>query len=125
MGALLELDEVLFATLPGVPAEMQKMFEETLEPIIKERSEGVIVSLMLKFAGISEEELGEEIQDLLAAPDPTVAPSVGPGEIGRGEVHVRVTTRASTREESKERVEPVAEVIFSRLSGYYLDRNEG
>ncbi len=125
MGALLELEEVLFATLPGVPAEMQRMFEETLEPLIKKRSEGVILSLILKFAGISEEELGEEIQDLLAAPDPTVAPLVGPGEIGRGEVHVRVTTRASTRKEAKERVEPVAEEILSRLSGYYLDRKQG
>jgi nicotinamide-nucleotide amidase len=38
MGALLELDSVLFATLPGVPAEMQRMFEETLEPLIGKRS---------------------------------------------------------------------------------------
>src|SRR5215203_2793583 len=125
IGALLETDHALLATLPGVPAEMQRMFEETLEPLIKKRSEGVIVSLMLTFAGISEEELGEEIQDLLAAPDPTVAPLVGPGEIGRGEVHVRITTRASTREEAKQRVEPVAEEIISRLSDYYLDRKQG
>jgi nicotinamide-nucleotide amidase len=125
IGALLETNDALFATLPGVPAEMQRMFEETLEPLIKERSEGVIVSLMLKFAGISEEELGEVIQDLLAVPDPTVAPLVGPGEIGRGEVHVRVTTRASTREEATERVEPVAEEIRCRLSDYYLDRKQG
>jgi nicotinamide-nucleotide amidase len=124
MGALLETNDALFATLPGVPAEMQRMFEETLEPIIKERSEGVIVSLMLKFAGISEEELGEELHDLLTAPDPTVAPLVGSGEIGRGEVHVRVTTRASTREEAKERVELVTEEILSRLSDHYLDRKQ-
>jgi nicotinamide-nucleotide amidase len=123
IGALLETEHALFATLPGVPAEMQRMFDETLEPLIKKRSEGAIVSLILKFAGISEEELGEEIQDLLAASDPTVAPLVGPGEIGRGEVHVRVTTRASTREEAKQRVEPVAEEILSRLSDYYLDRS--
>jgi nicotinamide-nucleotide amidase len=120
MGALLETYEALFATLPGVPAEMQRMFEETLEPIIKERSEGVIVSLMLKFAGISEEDLGEELRDLLAAPDPVVAPLVGPGEIGRGEVHVRVTTRALTHKEAKEKIEPATEEILSRLCDYYL-----
>ena len=125
IGALLGTNDALFATLPGVPAEMQRMFEETLEPLIRKRSEGVIVSLMLKFAGISEEELGEEIRDLLATPDLTVAPLVGPGEIGRGEVHVRVTTKASTREEAMERVEPVAEEILSRLSEYYLDRKQG
>src|ERR671927_947276 len=61
MGALLEADGTLFATLPGVPSEMKRMFEETLEPMVRERSEGVIVSMVLEFAGISEEELGEEI----------------------------------------------------------------
>ena len=101
------------------------MFEETLEPLIEERSEGVIVSLILKFAGISEEELGEKIQDILATQDPTVAPLVGPGEIGRGEVRVRVTTRALTRQEAKERLEPVTEEILSRLSDYCLDRKQG
>src|SRR5215212_5383595 len=120
MGALLETYEALFATLPGVPAEMQRMFEETLEPIIKERSEGVIVSLMLKFAGISEEDLGEELRDLLAAPDPVVAPLVGPGEIGREEVHLRITTRASTQEEANKKIKPVAEEVLSRLGEYYL-----
>jgi nicotinamide-nucleotide amidase len=125
MGAFLELEEVLFATLPGVPAEMHRMFEETLEPIIRERGEGVIVSLMLKFAGISEEELGEEIQDLLAAPDPTVAPLVGPGEVGQGEVHLRLTTWASTQEEANRKTEPVAEEIISRLSDYYLGQRQG
>src|ERR671933_2655649 len=44
MGALLEHGGTLFVTLPGVPAEMERMFEETLEPLIKERSEGAIVS---------------------------------------------------------------------------------
>jgi nicotinamide-nucleotide amidase len=52
MGALLELEGTLFATLPGVPSEMRRMFEETLEPLIGKRSEGVIVSRLLRFAGI-------------------------------------------------------------------------
>jgi nicotinamide-nucleotide amidase len=125
MGALLELDNVLFATLPGVPAEMQRMFKETIEPLIRKRSEGVIVSLLLRFAGISEEELGEKLQDLLEASDPTVAPLVGPGEVGRGEVHLRLTTRASTRKEANKKIEPVAEEILRRLSAYYLGRRRG
>jgi nicotinamide-nucleotide amidase len=120
MGALLELEGVLFATLPGVPAEMRRMFEETLEPIIRKRSEGVIVSVVLEFAGISEEELGEEIRDLLGSSDPALAPLVGPGEVGRGEVHIRLTTRASTWEVANEKIEPVAEELVRRLGEYYL-----
>ena len=120
MGALLELDGVLFATLPGVPAEMQMMFKETLEPLVSERSEGMIVSVVLKFAGISEEELGEEISDLLSSSDPTLAPLVGPGEVGRGEVHIRLTTEAPTREVANEKIDPLAEELPRRLSQYYL-----
>jgi nicotinamide-nucleotide amidase len=120
MGAFLELDGVLFATLPGVPAEMRSMFEETLEPMIRKRSEGVIVSVVLEFAGISEEELGEEIRDLLGSSDPALALLVGPGEVGRGEVHIRLTTRASTQEGADKKIEPVAEELLCRLGDYYL-----
>jgi nicotinamide-nucleotide amidase len=87
MGTLLEIDDTLFAAFPGVPVEMKRMFEKTLEPLIRERSEGVIVSLTLRFAGISEEEMSEKVWDLLDVSDPTIAPLVGPGEVGRGEVH--------------------------------------
>jgi nicotinamide-nucleotide amidase len=120
LGALLELDGVLFATLPGVPAEMRRMFEETLEPIIRKRSEGVIVSVVLEFAGISEEELGEEIGDLLGSSDPSLAPLVGPGEVGRGEVHIRLTTKASTVERANRKIGPVAEELVRRLGDYHL-----
>src|SRR5215217_4108127 len=75
-------ERALFATFPGVPTEMERMFEETLEPLIRRRSEGIIVSQTLRFAGISEEELADEVRDLLGVPDPTVAPLVGPGEVG-------------------------------------------
>jgi nicotinamide-nucleotide amidase len=120
MGALLELDGVLFATLPGVPAEMQRMFEETLEPMIRKRSEGMIVSVVLEFVGISEEELGEEIGDLLGSPDPALALLVGPGEVGRGEVHVRLTTKAPTREVANKKIRSVAEELVRRLGEHYL-----
>ena len=120
MGALLEADGTLFATFPGVPTEMKRMFEETLEPLIRRRSEGMIVSQTLWFAAISEEELADEIRDLLRIPDPTVAPLVDPGEVGVGEVDLRLTTRATTREEAEKKMQPVVQEIISRLSGYYL-----
>jgi nicotinamide-nucleotide amidase len=88
--------------------------------MIRERSEGAIVSVVLEFAGISEEELGEEISDLLGSSDPTLASLVGPGEVGRGEVHIRLTTKAPTREEANKKIGPVAEELLRRLGGYYL-----
>src|SRR3954453_16123674 len=74
MGALVEWEGTLFATLPGVPVEMKSMFGETLEPLIRARSDGSIVSKTLHFAGIGESALAERVQDFPAAGDPTRAP---------------------------------------------------
>ena len=120
MGVLLELEGTLFATLPGVPSEMKRMFVETLEPLIGKRSEGVIVSRLLRFAGISEEEMSEKVRDLLDSPDPAVASLVGPGEVGQGEVQLRITTRAPTCPEAEDKIGPVAEEILARLGSYSL-----
>lgn len=119
MGALLELNSALVATLPGVPVEMKRMFEETLEPFIRLRTDGVIVSRTLWFTGIGESALAEKVQDLLDASDPTVAPLAG-----QGKVRLRVTSRAATHEEAEKRIEPVAEAILNRLKEYYFGEED-
>src|SRR5919199_322763 len=119
MGALLEHEGTLFATLPGVPAEMERMFEETLEPLIKERSEGAIVSRTLHFIGLGESALAEKVQDLLDASDPTVAPLAG-----QGKVRLRITARAASPEEAQEKIEPVAEEILARLGDYHFGEDD-
>jgi nicotinamide-nucleotide amidase len=119
MGAMLELDGALVATFPGVPGEMKGMFEETLEPLIRERSEGSIVSRTLWFTGIGESALAEKVQDLLDASDPTVAPLAG-----QGKVRLRVTARAATPEEAEEKIAPVVDEILSRLGDYYFGEGD-
>src|ERR671912_1814903 len=119
MGALLEAEGTLFATLPGVPSEMRGMFEETLQPLIRNRSDGSIISRTLWFAGIGESALAEKVQDFLDAMDPTVAPLAG-----QGKVRLRITTRAATQEEAEERIAPVEEEILSRLGEYYFGEDD-
>lgn len=118
-GALLEVDGALFATLPGVPAEMKAMFAETLEPLIRARSDGSIVSRTLWFSGIGESALAEQVQDFLDAADPTVAPLAG-----QGKVRLRITTRAATPEEAEKKIAPVADEILRRLGDYYFGADE-
>ena len=119
MGALLELDGALVATFPGVPGEMKRMFEDTLEPLIRERSDGSIVSRTLWFTGIGESALAEKVQDLLDASNPTVAPLAG-----QGKVRLRVTARAATPEEAEKKIGPVADEILSRLKDYYFGEDD-
>jgi nicotinamide-nucleotide amidase len=119
MGVMLELDGALVATFPGVPGEMRRMFEDTLESHIRERSEGAIVSRTLWFTGIGESALAEQVQDLLDASDPTVAPLAG-----QGKVRLRVTSRADTPEEAAKKIAPVADKILSRLGDYYFGEDD-
>src|SRR3712207_1485298 len=94
---------------------MKGMFEETLEPLIRDRSDGSIISRTLWFAGIGESALAEKVQDLLDASDPTVAPLAG-----QGKVRLRITARAATPEEAEKKIEPFAEEILSRLGDYHF-----
>lgn len=119
MGALLEDGGTLFATFPGVPVEMKGMFEEALEPVVRERSEGVIASRTLWFIGIGESDLAERVQDFLDAPDPTVAPLAG-----QGKVRLRITARGETADEAREKIEPVAAEILSRVGEYYFGEDD-
>ena len=114
MGALVEWEGTLFATLPGVPTEMKTMFGETLEPLIRARSEGSIVSKTLHFAGIGESALAEKVQEFLDATDPTVAPLAG-----QGRVRLRITTRAATEREAQEKIAPVEKEVIARLGEYF------
>jgi nicotinamide-nucleotide amidase len=98
---------------------MRRMFEETLEPLIRDRTEGSIISRALWFAGIGESALAEKVQDLLDASDPTVAPLAG-----QGKVRLRITTRAATQEEAEERIAPVEREILSRLGDYYFGEDD-
>jgi len=98
---------------------MKRMFEETLEPLIRERSDGSIVSKTLHFAGIGESALAEKVQDFLDASDPTVAPLAG-----QGRVRLRITTRAATEEEALGKIRPVQEEILDRLGEYFFGEDE-
>src|ERR671912_414837 len=119
MGALLEAEGTLFATLPGVPPEMKSMFEATLEPLIRARSEGLIVSKTLHFAGIGESAVAEKVQEFLDATDPTVAPLAG-----QGRVRLRITTRAATEKEAQEKKKPVEREVIARPSDYYFGEGD-
>ena len=119
MGSLLDDDGTLFATLPGVPSEMKRMFEDTLEPLIRARSDGSIVSKTLWFAGIGESALAEQVQDFLDATDPTVAPLAG-----QGKVRLRITTRAATQREAENKIAPVEREILARLGDYYFGEDD-
>jgi len=78
-------------TFPGVPSEMHAMWEATAEPWLRAAglARGVFASRLLRFWGVAESSLAEQVADLLELENPTVAPYAGAGE-----VKLRLTARA-------------------------------
>ena len=78
-------------TFPGVPSEMQAMWHQSAVPWLRQAGlpVGMFTSRMLRFWGVAESALAEQVADLLALENPTVAPYAGAGE-----VKLRLTARA-------------------------------
>ena len=62
-------------TFPGVPSEMKAMWQQSAAPWLRQSglAAGVFESRMLRFWGVSESALAEEMADLLEQANPTVA----------------------------------------------------
>ncbi|MGG6292988.1 competence/damage-inducible protein A [Leptolyngbya sp. AN02str] len=99
---------LLLYTFPGVPREMKSMWQETAVPDLRQRGFGqeLIHSQMLRFWGVSESALAEQVAPFLDLQNPTVAPYAG-----QGEVRLRVAAKAPTKEEAIALIHPVAEQL--------------
>jgi nicotinamide-nucleotide amidase len=97
-------------TFPGVPMEMRAMWRATAVPWLREArlAEGVFLSRRLHVWGIGESLLAEQVADLLALANPTVAPYAGGGQ-----VTLRVTARAADASAAEALLEPVERDIRS------------
>ncbi|NJR64205.1 MAG: competence/damage-inducible protein A [Leptolyngbyaceae cyanobacterium CRU_2_3] len=95
-------------TFPGVPSEMQAMWQQTAVPYIHNQgwSQGVIHSRTLRFWGIGESTLADKAAAQIQLTNPTVAPYAG-----RGEVRLRVSTKAATATEALQIIAPVEQQL--------------
>ncbi len=91
-------------TFPGVPSEMKQMWSQTAVPWLRQHGgvADIFVSRLLRFTGIAESTLAEEVADLLEQGNPTVAPYAG-----LGEVKLRITARGATVEQARQLLDPV------------------
>ena len=80
-------------TFPGVPSELELMWQVTAVALLRDSTLAAVVfaSRMLRFWGVAESSLAEQVADLLAGENPTVAPYAGAGQ-----VKLRITARAAT-----------------------------
>lgn len=95
-------------TFPGVPSEMQRMWQETAVPYLKSQGWGkeIIYSRTLKFWGIGESALAEKVEHFLNSPNPTVAPYAS-----LGEVKLRISALAESQAEAQQLISPMEQKL--------------
>ena len=98
-------------TFPGVPSELHAMWQGTAVPWLRQAglAEGVFASRLLRFWGVGESNLAEQMDDLLAQTNPTVAPYAGAGE-----VKLRLTARAADQAAAEALLAPLEAEIRRR-----------
>ncbi|MBC7543442.1 MAG: competence/damage-inducible protein A [Candidatus Sericytochromatia bacterium] len=117
-GIWLERAGHIIVTMPGVPREMEAMWQQCIEPKLHARADSAIVSHLLKFVGIPEQDAAGALKHLLDQANPSVAPYVG-----NGEVYLRVTAKAPDTATAEALMVPVIDEILATIGKHYFGRD--
>ena len=108
--------------LPGPPREFVPMVDERVVPYLSKRlgqNSEIITSRELRLAGIGESTVEDKVKELLCGNNPTVAPLAHTGE-----VHLRITAKASSLEEARQMIDVVDAKLVSILEDRVFGRDD-
>ena len=120
-GLILEKGEKRAILLPGPPNELIPLFNGKVKPYLQKLRPELIVSQMVKICGVGESQVEDRLLDLIdKQTNPTIATYAKTGE-----VHVRVTASAPTKEIADKLIKPVVKEIKKRVgTAVYSTREE-
>ena len=108
VGGMIEVEGVTYVVLPGPPSELKPMVLNELLPRLTTGAK--LYSRVLRFFGIGESQLVTILADLIEQQtDPTLAPYAKTGE-----VTLRLSTKAKSKEEADAALNTLEEQILSR-----------
>ena len=112
-GLVLEHDSTLIFCIPGVPAEMEYLLLTEVIPRITAAAgdESVLVNRLIRTWGRSESDVAELLDDLYSgSTNPSVAFLAS-----QGEIKIRISAKANSRESAIGLIEPVENEVRARL----------
>ncbi len=110
-GWWVEKDGKVIISMPGVPHEMRKMWEEQAQPrLARLLSGGVILSRTLKLVGIGESHAEEALGELTRSTNPTLATYAKSDGI-----HVRLTSKATSQAEALSMLDGFEPIVRERI----------
>ena len=123
-GVIVEKGGKIVIALPGPPAELIPMVENSVIPYLSRspRRTGaptVIVSRILRVCGIGESAAEERVKDLLASENPTIAPYAQSGEVS-----FRITAKAADGDSALRMISDLESKARERLGDYVYGADE-
>ncbi|MGN1098390.1 MAG: competence/damage-inducible protein A [Clostridia bacterium] len=113
-GCIMEDGSKAAILLPGPPSEMKPMFEETVMPYLRSKSEYSLYSRVLRIFGIGESAAALQIDDMIKnQTNPTIAPYAK-----EAEVTFRITAMAKNEEEAEEILRPTVERMYREFGDH-------
>jgi competence/damage-inducible protein CinA-like protein len=117
----IEIDNQIVISLPGVPGELTNLAEHALIPLIRSRMETqyVILTRIVRTAGVGESWLDQIIQDLEYGHNPTVGLSAQPGR-----VDIRITAKADRESLAEEMLDQIETELRQRIGDHIYGVDE-
>ncbi len=116
---MLKGKSILFS-LPGVPMEMQHLFEKYVGPEMASRGEKFFLHRLIKTVGLTEADLWTKVGSLKALQEKTTIASL-PSHLG---VRVRISVLAKSKQEGELRLDEAESFLAQRLSNYIYGKDE-
>ncbi|GAC1411482.1 MAG: competence/damage-inducible protein A [Actinomycetota bacterium] len=119
-GLIVEHQGAAIYAVPGVPTEMREMMTRAVLPDLAQRSgvTAATISRVVRTAGMAESAIAETLAplwDSLKGQDVTLAYLAGGGE-----VRIRLTAKASTRQQAEAKLDPVENIVRDLLHAFVI-----
>lgn len=110
-----ELRSQVIVALPGVPSEMEYLFENAILPYLRQHYSlsGIIKARLIHTAGVGESLIDERIGDLETLSNPTVGLAAHSGQ-----VDVRITAKAGSEARADEMIQAIELDLRNRLGDW-------
>lgn len=117
---LVEAEGSVVVSLPGVPAEMKRIWADSVLPYLNEKygQSHVIRSRVLHSAGVGESLIDEKIADLEELANPTVGLAAHAGS-----VDIRLTAKAETEQEAQAMLDDLEGQVRERLGDWVYGKD--
>jgi nicotinamide-nucleotide amidase len=112
-GWWVEKDGSILVALPGPPGELQEMWQREIEPELRKRSSGVLLTRTIKTFGLPEAATGEAVSSLFSSDNPSL------GVYAKVDgIHLRLTARADDQDGAEKLIGQGETAIRAALDKY-------